>query len=75
MMFLRQTKAGQRARIIVQNIIRLTDELGIVSLTEGVETEEQYGQLMEMGCQLYQGYFFAKPMPEADYEDKFCAAG
>ena len=75
MSFLRKSGSTVRARAIVREIIALAKALGIVSLTEGVETEEQYGQLMEMGCQLYQGYFFAKPMPEADYEDKFCAAG
>ena len=70
MMFLRQTKAGQRARIIVQNIIRLTDELGIVSLTEGVESEEQFRRLSEMGCCLYQGYYFSKPIPVEEFEQK-----
>jgi EAL domain-containing protein (putative c-di-GMP-specific phosphodiesterase class I) len=43
-------------------------ELGVTSLTEGVETKEQYESLREMGCELYQGYYFAKPMPEEDFE-------
>jgi divalent metal cation (Fe/Co/Zn/Cd) transporter len=41
---------------------------GITSLIEGVETEKQYRGLMEMGCELYQGYYFAKPMPLEDFE-------
>ena len=72
MMFLRQETA--RANAIVRQIIAMTRELGVVSLTEGVETRQQYDNLMEMGCQLYQGYWFAKPMPEADFE-RFIAAG
>ena len=66
MVFLRQETS--RANAIVRQMIALTAELGIVSLTEGVETKQQYDNLMEMGCQLYQGYWFAKPMPPEDFE-------
>ncbi len=72
MVFLREETA--RAKAIVRQIIALTRELGIVSLTEGVETGRQFDSLMEMGCQLYQGYWFAKPMPEEDFE-RFISAG
>ena len=56
-------------KTIVKNIINLTKELGIVSLTEGVETAEQYEALEEMGCNLFQGYYFAKPMPVYEFEE------
>ena len=72
MVFLRQENA--RASAIVRQMIALTRELGITSLTEGVETQQQYEYLMEMGCQLYQGYLFAKPMPLEDFEN-FISAG
>ena len=72
MVFLRQETA--RAKAIVRQMIALTKELGITSLTEGVETQQQYEYLMEMGCQLYQGYLFAKPMPIEDCES-FISAG
>lgn len=75
MAFLRKSGSSPRAKAIVREIIALSRVLGITSLTEGVETEDQYTQLMAMGCQLYQGYFFARPMPEADYEAQFCDAG
>ena len=48
--------------------IRLSDELGIESLTEGVETRPQFELLSEMGCRLFQGFCFAKPMPVEDFE-------
>ena len=38
-----------------------------VSLTEGVETEPQYQRLKEMGCHLFQGYYFAKPLPVEEF--------
>ncbi|WP_024862082.1 EAL domain-containing protein [Ruminococcus flavefaciens] len=69
MKFLGKTSEKQKARTIVKNIINLTKELGIISLTEGVETQEQYEVLEQMGCNLFQGYYFAKPMPVSDFED------
>ena len=68
MVFLHQAGRNQRARTIIRQIIAMARELGVTSLTEGVETKEQYESLREMGCELYQGYYFAKPMPEEDFE-------
>ncbi len=68
MMFLSKSRNEYKAKTIVQNIIHLSDELGIGSLTEGVETPNQYQILSDMGCKLFQGYYFAKPMPVEDFE-------
>jgi diguanylate cyclase (GGDEF)-like protein len=68
MVFLRKASQDMRAKAIVEDIIGLSGKLGITSLTEGVETKEQYDSLTEMGCQLYQGYYFSKPMPVEDFE-------
>jgi len=68
MMFLRQTRDNEKAKIILQNILHLSEELGMISLTEGVETENQYHMLAEKGCHLFQGFYFAKPMPPEEYE-------
>lgn len=68
MVFLRETKDVEKARIILKNIITLSDELKLISLTEGVETEEQFTSLAEMGCKLFQGYHFSKPLPVNEFE-------
>ena len=68
MVFLRQAGQNPRARTIIRQVIAMARELGITSLTEGVETKAQYEGLREMGWELYQGYYFAKPMPEEDFE-------
>lgn len=68
MKFLSKSVDDLKARTIVQNIIKLAEDLGISSLTEGVETEPQYTMLAHMGCKMFQGYHFAKPMPVADFE-------
>ena len=57
----------ERANIIIKNIINLTNDLNIVSLTEGVETKEQFEGLLAMGCELFQGYYFSKPMPVEEF--------
>ena len=68
MVFLQQAGRNARARTIVDEVITMARRLGITSLTEGVETKAQYDGLMEMGCQLYQGFYFARPMPAEEFE-------
>ena len=45
----------------------LGDRLGIELIAEGIEQAEQAGRLQAMGCQLGQGYHFARPMPADDW--------
>ena len=66
--FLDKAKDTDRAKCIVYNIILMSDDLHMKSLTEGVETMEQYDLLIQMGCELFQGYYFAKPMPLEEFE-------
>ena len=66
--FLDKAKDTDRAKCIVYNIILMSDDLHMKSLTEGVETMEQYDLLIKMGCELFQGYYFAKPMPLEEFE-------
>jgi len=47
----------------VKAIINLAKALNIKTIAEGVENEEQYELLKEAGCDIDQGYLFAKPMP------------
>ena len=71
MMFLTKSGDDRKAQTILRNIIHLSDDLGIAALTEGVETASQYQTLHSMGCKMFQGYYFAKPMPLEEFE-KFC---
>lgn len=48
---------------IAQTIVTLGQSLGLSVIAEGVETDAQRARLFELGCTLYQGYFFGKPVP------------
>lgn len=58
---------------IVRAIAALGHGLGLEILAEGVETAEQASRLLEEGCDLAQGYHFARPMPEADFVNLLAA--
>ncbi|MBO4241858.1 MAG: EAL domain-containing protein, partial [Clostridiales bacterium] len=72
MKFLNKAEDDAKAKTILQNIINLSEDLGISSLTEGVETKEQHDMLSGMGCKLFQGFYFAEPMPEDEFEKIIC---
>ena len=57
---------------ILQKIIEMAEGLGIRTLCEGVENEEQVKLLRELGCYYVQGYFYSKPIPFEEYMDKYC---
>lgn len=51
------------SRKVITSVVRMAKELNISTLAEGVETEEQYRFLREIGCEKIQGFYFGKPMP------------
>ena len=59
-----------RGSLIVSETIQLAKNLGMTTVAEGIESAEQVEFLAERGCDLIQGFYFAKPMPVADYEQK-----
>lgn len=63
----------EKGRTIINAIISLSKRLGLSVITEGVETAEQVDYLTGAGCDMFQGYYFAKPMPVADFEEKYFA--
>lgn len=56
-----------RDRILLGGIIDMITKLGVKITQEGVEDKSEFEMLEEMGCNVIQGYFFAKPMKYADY--------
>ena len=57
-----------RSETITRAILSLAHGLGIIAVGEGVETEEQRRFLVDAGCDLVQGFFFAPPLPRPAFE-------
>ena len=70
MKFLSNFSNNEKAQKILQNIIKLANDLGMETLTEGVETKEAYDFLRENGCNQLQGYLFSRPVSKEDFEAK-----
>lgn len=68
--FFRGNGDAQRGEIIVQEAIRLARNLNMHVVAEGIENREQVDFLAELGCDMIQGFYFAKPMPVAEFEEK-----
>jgi len=55
-----QEEAGQHS--LVNTILLLAQGLGLETIAEGVETTEQLDKIVALGCDLIQGYYYAKPV-------------
>lgn len=51
---------------IISTIVSLARSLDLITVAEGVETQEQFKLLRQMNCPVVQGYFFSKPLPEVE---------
>lgn len=71
--FVRDITTDQNDAVLVQTIIGMAQNLNLEVVAEGVETEQQLDFLVEHGCPAYQGYFFSRPLPVADFESQFAA--
>ena len=69
--FFRGAEAADRGMLIVSEVIDLAKKLNMKIVAEGIETKEQVEFLTEQECDLIQGYFFAKPMPISEFEEKY----
>lgn len=58
---------GKKSLIIISSILYMAKEIGIHTVAEGVEREEQYRFLKAAGCERMQGYYFAKPEPMKEW--------
>lgn len=66
--FIDHLVSDNRDGAIVESLIKLSHKLGIKVVAEGVEEKTQLVYLQEAGCDIIQGYYFAKPMPIDEFE-------
>ncbi|MFN6537505.1 MAG: putative bifunctional diguanylate cyclase/phosphodiesterase [Nostoc sp. EkiNYC01] len=60
--FVSQMEEGNRNYQVVSTIIALSNQLGLGTVAEGIETPQQLQWLQQLGCELGQGYLFSKPL-------------
>ena len=60
---IRGIQASAIRQRLVHSMVVLAKEMGILVIAEGVETRAELEQLQTLGCEAFQGYFFAKPTP------------
>ena len=69
--FFRGVDSVDRGMLIVSEVIDLAKKLNMKIVAEGIESREQVDFLAEQECDLIQGYYFAKPMPIEEFEEKY----
>lgn len=82
MSFMQRLDNGTKGKIILTELMRMATALGVDTVCEGIETEDQVRFLQEIGCSKLQGFYYQKPAPfeneakegfedpeEADYYD------
>jgi EAL domain-containing protein (putative c-di-GMP-specific phosphodiesterase class I) len=68
--FLSKTIHTDRAKKILTSVIRLIRDFDMSVVAEGIETKKQLDFLSNMGCDMFQGFYFSKPIPVQEFEKK-----
>lgn len=71
MAFLEETDTPERSRIIIKSVITMAKELGMAVITEGVRSKEHVEFLTQMGCDIFQGYYYSKPIAVEEFEERY----
>ena len=61
--FMENMMLSDKGKLILEQVVAMSNKLGLELLAEGVETKEQVDLLRSIGCDQVQGYYYAKPMP------------
>ncbi|MCR4754073.1 MAG: GGDEF domain-containing phosphodiesterase [Lachnospiraceae bacterium] len=62
---------SEKDTAVIRHIISLAKELDFVCLAEGAELKTQVDKLRILGCEVIQGYYYSKPIPMSEYEEKY----
>ena len=66
--FIAGSETDPRSRMVLESSMKLCQDLGLIVVAEGIETEQQFGYLKNLGCQRFQGYFLSHPLPISEFE-------
>jgi EAL domain-containing protein (putative c-di-GMP-specific phosphodiesterase class I) len=71
MKFLAKSRNEERGKKILKALVGLANDFGMRVIAEGVETEEQVNFLRGIGCNVFQGFYFSRPMSVEKFEEKY----
>ncbi len=71
MSFMKKLDEGEAGKIILTDLMRMATSLGVDTVCEGVETEEQARFLQEIGCSKLQGYYYGRPTPVEELKERY----
>lgn len=69
--FVDTINVNDKDKILLKNIINILHEFQMDVIAEGVENEQQYETLKTIQCDMFQGYYFGKPVDEIKFESLF----
>ena len=69
--FIKEIEINPDDKPIVKGIIALADSLGLTTIAEGVENEQQRTIIHELGCDTIQGYLISRPLPREEFEERY----
>lgn len=72
MEFVQKTENKERSEIILSSIVQMAKELDITIIVEGIEDEQQAEYLKSIGCDLFQGFLYSKPVPLSTFCETYC---
>ncbi len=58
---------SERMRTVIEGTVHMLQKLGIRSVAEGVETAERAAQIVDVGCDFIQGFYYSRPLPEKEF--------
>lgn len=70
-LFARQSLQSVKGRAVIKSLIAMLNDVNYQVVFEGIETKEQKEMVVSYGCDIIQGYYYSKPIPEAQFREKF----
>ena len=71
MSFMKKLDEGEAGKIILTDLMRMATSLGVDTVCEGVETEEQARFLQEIGCSKLQGFYYGRPASVEELQERY----
>lgn len=63
--------SGKLSHDLVEGLVNAFRQNSVQMVFEGIETEEQLNFVKSLGCRIVQGYYYSKPLPLCEFEEKY----